>query len=147
MQKLSTNQIARFFKLPNLLNLFTVFIFFCIQIEYHKMFKMMLSFFCKNAFLPRKRAKRRKSGRGSQTKSTFLYIAQYWLRRFFLIFCMKLETIKGYKLTLNSFLKKILVLPILAIFGHFWLKNRLACILLNIGRLDFFYILSEVRDR
>ena len=50
-------------------------------------------------------------------------------------------------LALRDFLKKILVLQILAIFGHFWLKNRLACILLNIGRLDFFDILNEVRDR
>ena len=59
---------------------------------------------------------------------------------------MKLETIKGYKLTLNPFLRKILVLQILAIFGHFWLKNRLSCILLlNIGTLDFFDILHEVR--
>ena len=37
---------------------------------------------------------------------------------------MKLETINGYKLTLNTFLKKILVLQILAIFGHFWLKKK-----------------------
>ena len=59
---------------------------------------------------------------------------------------MKLETIKGYKLTLNPFLRKILVLQILAIFGHFWLKNTLSCILLNIGTLDIFYILHEVRD-
>ena len=58
----------------------------------------------------------------------------------------KLESIKGYKLTLNPFLRKILVLQILAIFGHFWLKNRLSCILLNIGTLDFFDILHEVRD-
>ena len=35
---------------------------------------------------------------------------------FLLIFCMKLETIKGYKLTLNPFLRKILVY---ANFGDF----------------------------
>ena len=59
---------------------------------------------------------------------------------------MKLETIKGYKLTLNTFLRKILVLQILAIFGHFWLKNTLSFILLDIGTLDIFDILHEVRD-
>ena len=42
----------------------------------------------------------------------------------FLIFCMKLETIKGYKLTLNTFLRKILILQILAIFGNFCLEIR-----------------------
>ena len=57
---------------------------------------------------------------------------------FFLIFCMKLETIKGYKLSLNPFLRKILIL---VIFGHFWLENRLSGILLNIGTLDFFDML------
>ena len=49
----------------------------------------------------------------------------------FFIYCMKLETIKGYKLTLNPFLRKILVLQILAIFGHFWLKNNKLLYLLN----------------
>ena len=53
---------------------------------------------------------------------------------------MKLETSKGYKLTQTPFLRKILFLQILAIFGHFWLKNRLSGILLNIGTLDFFLI-------
>ena len=33
------------------------FIFFCIKIEYHKTFKMMMSLFWKNAYLPPKRAK------------------------------------------------------------------------------------------
>ena len=37
-------------------------------------------------------------------------------------------------------------MQILAIFGHFWLKNTLSCILLNIGTLDIFDILHEVRD-
>ena len=27
----------------------------------------------------------------------------------------------------------------MTIFGHFWLKNRLSCILLNIGSFDFFF--------
>ena len=58
----------------------------------------MISLFWKNAYLPPKWAKRSKSGRGSWTKSTFLYIAQNCLIRFFLIFCIKLEGIKGYKL-------------------------------------------------
>ena len=62
---------------------------------------------------------------------------------YLLIFCMKLETIRGYKLILNPFLRKILISQILAIFGHIWLKNRLSCILLNIGTLDFFEILHE----
>ena len=35
-------------------------IIFCIQIEYYKVFNMMLSIFYKNAFLPRKRAKKSK---------------------------------------------------------------------------------------
>ena len=47
------------------------FIIFCIKIEYHKMFKMLLSLFWKNAFSPKKSAKRRKSGLSSWTKSTF----------------------------------------------------------------------------
>ena len=97
-----------------------LYIFF-IKIEYHKTFKTMLSFFCKNAVLPWKRVKRSKSGRSSWTKSTFLYIAPYWLIRFFWYF--------GWK---------ILILQILAIFGLLWLKIRLSCILLNIGTLDFF---------
>ena len=66
------------------------FIIFCIKIEYHKTFKMMMSFFWKNACLPQKRAKRSKSGWGS------------------------------------------------------W-KNKLFCILLKIGSLDFVDILHKVR--
>ena len=64
---------------------------------------------------------------------------------YFLIFCIKLEGIKGYKLAQTSFLEKILVLPILAIFLDFWSKNQLFCILLKIGSLDFFDILHEVK--
>ena len=88
------------------------FINFCMKIEHHKSFKMMLSLFWKNAFLPPKRAKRSKSRYSSWTKSTFLYIAQNWLIGFFLIFCMKLEIIRGYKLTPTPFLVKFS-------FGHF----------------------------
>ena len=64
----------------------------------------------------------------------------YCSKLIFLIFCMKLETIKGYKLTLKPFLRKFLILQILVISGHFWLKNRVSCILLNIASLDFFDI-------
>ena len=64
----------------------------------------------------------------------FAIFGHFWLKNtlscillnigtlFFLIFCMKLETIKGYNLTLHPFLRKILILQIFAIFGHFWLK-------------------------
>ena len=83
--KLSTNQITRFFKLLYLLNHSTVLFNFCINIEYHKTFKMM-SLFWKNAYLPPKRIKRSKTGQSSLTKSTFLYIAQNWLIGFFWYF-------------------------------------------------------------
>ena len=56
-------------------------------------------------------------------KIDFLVYYSILAHYIFLIFCMKLETIKGYfKLTLNHFLRKILILQIFAIFGHFWLK-------------------------
>ena len=77
-------------------------------------------------------------GAVGQNQLFSIFIAHY----IFLIFCMKLETIKGYKLVLNHFFRKI---HILAIFGHFWLKNGLSCILLNIGTY-FFDILHEVRE-
>ena len=89
----------------------------------------MFSLFWKNAYLPPKRAKMSKSGWSSWTNSTFFDIAQNWLIGFFLIFCMKLEIIRGYKLTPTPFFSKILVLPISAIFSHFCLKNQLSCIL------------------
>ena len=54
---------------------------------------------------------------------------------------MKLETIKGYNLTLNPFLMKILDLQILAIFVDFWSKNGLFCILFKIGA---FFQLSPI---
>ena len=60
---------------------------------------------------------------------------------------MKLETIKWYKLTLNPFLQKIIFLQILAISVIFVWKIRLSGVLLNIGTLDFFDILHEVRDQ
>ena len=81
-------------------------IFFCIKIEYHKTFKMMLLLFRKNAHFPKNRAKWSKSGQGSWKKSTFLYIAQNWLIIYFLIFCIKVEGIKGYKLAQTPFLGK-----------------------------------------
>ena len=59
------------------------FIIFCIKIEYHKTFKMTMSLFWSNAYLPPKRAKKSKSGQRSWTKATFLYIAQNWLIAFF----------------------------------------------------------------
>ena len=71
-----------------LLNRNLFFIIFCIKIEYHKTFKMLLSLFWKNAFFPPKKAK---SGQSSWKKSTF-------------------------------------------------------CILLKIVSLDFFHILHEVRN-
>ena len=95
-------------------------------------------------FCPEKVQKGAKVGR-SVGQNIFVYCSKL-THLIFLIFCMKLETIKGYKLTLNPFLRKILILQILVIFGHFCLKNGLSCILLNIGTLDFFDILHEVRD-
>ena len=90
------------------------FIIFCIKIEYHKTFKM-LSFFWKNAFLPWKSAKRSKSGQSSWKKSTFLYCSKL-THLILLIFCMKLETIKGYKFAPKPFFKKN---SHFANFGHF----------------------------
>ena len=45
-------------------------------VELTKMFRMMLSLLWKNACLPRKGAKRSKSGRSSWEKSIFLDIVQ-----------------------------------------------------------------------
>ena len=81
------------------------------KIEYHKTFLDDLSLLWKNAYLPPKRAKRSKSGRGIWEKSTFLYIAQNWLNRFFLISCIKLEGIKWYKMPMKLFFGKILIFP------------------------------------
>ena len=51
--------------------------------------------------------KRAKSGRSSWKKSTFLYIAQNCLIRFFSIFCIKLEGIKRINCPYTIFQKKI----------------------------------------
>ena len=52
---------------------------------FHKSPKTLFLPFC-GPFLPRKRVKRSKNGQSSWTKSTFLYIAPYWLIRFFWYF-------------------------------------------------------------
>ena len=106
-RKLSTNQIARFFKL--LYIFWTVqpfFIFFCIKIEYDKTFKMMLSLLWKNAYLPPKRAKRRKSGQSSWAKSIFFVFTQSWLKRFFWFFAWSPGSITAQKWWSPIFLKK-----------------------------------------
>ena len=83
-------------------------------------------------------AKWRKSGRGSWKKSTFLYIAQNWLITYFLIFCIKVEGIKGYKLAQTPFFRKILIL-----MGESaqnvpkWPKNRVFGLLSKIESLVF----------
>ena len=94
------------------------FIIFCMNIEYHKTFKMMLSLFWKNAYFPQKG--QNVEQKWSWKKSTFLYIAQNWLIIYFLIFCIKLEGIKGYKLAQTPFLRKFSFgwfSPFLLIFG------------------------------
>ena len=91
-------------------------------------------------FLPQKRSKGAKVGRAVGKNQLFCILLNIGSLD---IFDILQETIKGYKLTLNRFLRKILILKMLAIFGHFWLKNTLSCILLNIGTLYFFsYFLS-----
>ena len=116
-------------------------IFFRMKLEYHKTFKTMLSFSGKMPF----NLKNGKSGRSSLTKSTFLYIAQNWLICFFDIL-HKVRDHQGYKLIPTHFLGKFSFCQFWPFFGPVWLKNRLSCILLNIGSLYFFDILHEVRD-
>ena len=60
-RKLSTNQIARFFKLLSFEPFNRFLYFFCIKIEYHKTFsllKMMMSLFWKNACFPPKKGQK-----------------------------------------------------------------------------------------
>ena len=93
------------------------FIFFCMKIEYLKTLKMMLSLFWKKCSFPQKRVKWSKTGRGQLEKK---YIAQNWLIIFFLIFCIKVEGINGYKLAQTPFLRKFSFgrfSPFLLIFG------------------------------
>ena len=74
-------------------------------------------------FCPKKGQKWAKVGEAVGNNQLFCILLNIGtLVPIFLIFCMTLETIKGYKLTLNPFLRKILVLQIFDIFGHFWLK-------------------------
>ena len=86
------------------------FIIFCVKIEYHKTLKMM-SLFWKNAYMVPKRAKRSKSGWSSWTKSTFFVYCSKLAHWIFLIFCIELEGIKGYKLPQTPFFGKILIFP------------------------------------
>ena len=75
-------------------------------------------FSVKMPFYPEKGQKGAKVGRAVGQNQLFCILLNIG-SLIFLIFCMKLEIIKGYKLTRNTFLKKIIVLQI---FGHFWLK-------------------------
>ena len=74
----------------------------------------MLSFFWKNAFLA---CKKEKKWADQLDKINFFVYCSILAHCIFLIFFMKSETIKGYKLSLNPFIRKILVLKNLAIFG------------------------------
>ena len=142
MQKLSTNQIARFFKLLYRLNRLTVFyIFFAYRQNTIRRLRRCCHFSIKMPFCPEKGQKAAKVG-GQLEKINFFVYCSILAHQIFMIFCMKLQTIKGYKLTLNPFLKTILVLQILAIFGHFWLKNIKLLYLLN--RLTIFYIFLHI---
>ena len=62
---------------------------------------------------------------------------------------MKLDTIKGYKLTVNQRKPCFNENSCFANFCHFWsfLTDKGTYIFLNIGTLDFFDILYEVRDQ
>ena len=96
------------------------------------------------SFSPEKRQKGAKVGGAVEKNQLFCILFKIGSLDFFHIL-HKVEGIKGYKLPQTPFFRKILVLQILAIFGHFWLKNTI-CILFNIGTLDIFDILNEVRD-
>ena len=72
------------------------FIFFCMKIEYHKTFKMMLSFFYKNAFLLWKRSKKKQKWAEQLDKINFFVYCSKLAHWIFLIFCKQLGGIKGY---------------------------------------------------
>ena len=63
-------------KLLYLLNHLTIFFFFCIYIEYHKMFKMMLSFSVKMPFCPDKGQKGAKVGGAVGQNQLFVYCSK-----------------------------------------------------------------------
>ena len=70
-------------------------------------------------FCHEKGQKEAKVGRTVWQNQLFCIYCSILAHCIFLIFCMKLETIKGYKLVLNHFLRKIPILQILAIFDDF----------------------------
>ena len=92
VQKLSTNQIAKFLKLLYIFwAIQSFFIIFSIKIEYHKTFKMSL--FWKIVDLAQKGQKGEKVGRAVGQNLFFCILLKIGSLDFFLIFCMKLETI------------------------------------------------------
>ena len=80
-------------------------------------------------------------------RSIFQITLNFWtIQQFFIIFCMKIEyhktfTVMLFLLWINAFLPRKR-----AKVGGAFGKYKLFCILLNIGSLDFFDILHEVRD-
>ena len=75
----------------------------------------MLSVFWKNARSPKK-GKMEQKWAGQLEKINFFVYCSKLAHYIFLIFCMKLETIKGYKLTPKPFFKEN---SCFADFGHF----------------------------
>ena len=62
------------------------FIFFCIKVEYHKTFKMLLSLFWKNAFIPPKKGKKEQKWVGQLDKINFFVNCSKLVHSFFLVF-------------------------------------------------------------
>ena len=104
-QKLSTNQITRFFKLLYLLNRSTICYIFCMKIEHHKTFKVMLSRLWKMPICPQKGQKWAKQ---LEKVNFFVYFSKL-AYQIYLIFCMKLGVHKCSKVTEPDFSGKILI--------------------------------------
>ena len=88
------------------------------KIEYHKTFKRMLSLFWKNVRFPKKGQNGAKVG-GAVGKNQLFCILLKII--YFLIFCMKLKGIKGYKLLQTPFSGKF---SKMGKKGPKWSKNR-----------------------
>ena len=119
------------------------FIFFCIKIEYHKVFKMMLSLFWKNARFPKKGQNGAKVG-GAVGKINFFVFCCKLANLIFLIFHINLEGIKGYKLAQMPFLGKFLFCqfsPFLLIFG----KKLLDCQITIFWTIQPFFIIFCIK--
>ena len=82
-------KVGQYFKNCSIVKLISLepfncfYIFFCIKIEYHKTFKMMVSLSWKNTYLTQKRTKRVKSGWGSWKKNIFCILLKIGSLDFF----------------------------------------------------------------